>query len=522
MSEAIYTAITFAPVQGFIEKSRKLRDLYGSSFLLSFLAKVICQSALSEQHEVISPAQINVTQGTPNQIIIKGNFSEASAKKALDKAWEKAAHICREWIEAKLPNHPYHWDREWKAWVTHGWEFFWAQSEISIGDVRKRLSEKKRKRSWTGINWQSESSTLSGADSIAWYGMCDQVHPISSSLAEQSSKISSFYQELSAKVGESILDSRERLSIPELIKRLITLEEVAKELTLEKVSEQLRLVDRELPSVGYPINFADLNRHDNQENRYTGWFQGDGDKIGEYLKKQSEKEDEARALNNFSKAMMEWGKDLPKYLPSAETSRGPGAKGKIIYSGGDDFLGVLYDNNDRLTPKDCLDWFYKFHKDIWPSHKQEITVSVGFVWAGAGVPQRDILQHCREAEKSAKSSGRDRLAIRILFNSGNHLEWVCPWKYLSNFLDGYRDRSGQNNWTHFYNDVSTLQSRYTFSKNSSDVALELFELYFNKDNRQTLEKHRDTIIGNSEPTEKHQLLNQWIINLAKVGFQLHV
>jgi hypothetical protein len=35
----IYTAITFAPVQGFIEKSRKLTDLYGSSFLLSYLAK---------------------------------------------------------------------------------------------------------------------------------------------------------------------------------------------------------------------------------------------------------------------------------------------------------------------------------------------------------------------------------------------------------------------------------------------------------------------------------------------------
>jgi len=29
-----YTVITFAPVQGFIEKSRKLRDLYGASQIL--------------------------------------------------------------------------------------------------------------------------------------------------------------------------------------------------------------------------------------------------------------------------------------------------------------------------------------------------------------------------------------------------------------------------------------------------------------------------------------------------------
>ncbi|MEY3826624.1 MAG: CRISPR-associated protein, partial [Cyanobacteriota bacterium] len=28
-NESVYTAIGFAPVQGFIEKSRKLRDLFG-------------------------------------------------------------------------------------------------------------------------------------------------------------------------------------------------------------------------------------------------------------------------------------------------------------------------------------------------------------------------------------------------------------------------------------------------------------------------------------------------------------
>jgi CRISPR-associated protein Cmr2 len=35
----IYTAVTFAPVQSFIRSSRKLRDLYGSSLLLSHLAR---------------------------------------------------------------------------------------------------------------------------------------------------------------------------------------------------------------------------------------------------------------------------------------------------------------------------------------------------------------------------------------------------------------------------------------------------------------------------------------------------
>ncbi|WLT40547.1 hypothetical protein NON20_25250 (plasmid) [Synechocystis sp. B12] len=67
-----------------------------------------------------------------------------------------------------------------------------------------------------------------------------------------------------------------------------------------------------------------------------------------------------------------------------------------------------------------MPWFYGF-PDIWQQHQQPISVSVGFVWAAPGVPQRDVLQHCREAESVAKAHGRDRLAIRILFNSGNHL-----------------------------------------------------------------------------------------------------
>ena len=44
----IYTAVTFAPVQGFIEKSRKLRDLYGSSYLLSFIAQSVCLEAQAQ------------------------------------------------------------------------------------------------------------------------------------------------------------------------------------------------------------------------------------------------------------------------------------------------------------------------------------------------------------------------------------------------------------------------------------------------------------------------------------------
>lgn len=560
MNPKHYTVITFAPVQSFIEKSRKLRDLYGSSFLLSYLACAICREATNNKCKVISPAIINVTQGTPNQIIIAGDFPKAKAEEVFKTAWETVVEVCRQYIEKELNNFTYTWQRQWNAWSNYAWEFFWEQSTeeelkqekaegITEKDVtlithaRRKLNQIKTQRNWTAINWQGESSTLSGTEAIAYPRMTDKSHPLKSSMTEQREDIHQFYEQLSKKLGEAILDPTERLSIPELIKRLITLDVIAK---------QLNLAETDIPSVEIPESFVDLNRF--QSNLWTGWFQGDGDKIGEYLRKlRDQGEDEAKSLHTFSEAMMKWGKNLKYSLPPSQKERVKrqnldAADGRIIYAGGDDFLGVLYrDDKAALKPQECLNWFYEF-PEIWRKHEQEITVSVGLVWTGPGVPQRDVLQHCRDAEKSAKKKGRDRLAIRILFNSGNYLEWVCPWWCLKKFLESYQDRDGntissleakQNsnnktpNWTHFYNDVATLESRHAF-QGQTQIALGLFEIYFGKANRQCLEIHLwDTsdndkktttgILGNQPHADEKlniKALNNWVINLAKIGFHL--
>ncbi|MDJ1168896.1 type III-B CRISPR-associated protein Cas10/Cmr2 [Roseofilum sp. BLCC_M154] len=555
MTETIYTAITFAPVQGFIEKSRKLRDLYGSSFLLSYLARSICEAARSyynylpdkSKDPIVSPALINLTQGTPNQIIIAGDrpFPKNEAKAEFDRAWRAVVRVCRQEIERLLPNYSYCWSRSWEAWANHAWEFFHGAGEPggTISDVRQKLNEIKRSRDWTGINWVGESSTLSGADAIAWYGMEDQMHPKTSKASEITEKIRDFYRDLSGALGESILDPTEQLSIPELIKRLIT---------LDRVSSKLNINPQDLPSVEIPLSFVDINRkkENPEDNRWTGWFQGDGDKIGDYLKAMVDRgeKSEKDALHDFSQAMMDWGKNFKYTLPEAvQTNK---REGRIIYAGGDDFLGVLYRNSEpTLTASECLNWFYRF-PEIWESHGEKITVSVGFVWAAPGVPQREVLQHCREAEKSAKSNGRDRIALRILFNSGNHLEWVCPWWLLKPIFEGYCDRDGGKSWTHIYNDVAILQSRHAF-QGQHQIAFNLFKLYFTEENKKNKNssvnldkfqlwwndketKHtgilgeKDNYYQEGQEGQEGQLddsavnnaLNDWIINLAKVGFHL--
>jgi len=584
--------------------------LYGSSYILSFLSWIICQAAYKVNCSVVSPALPNVTQGMPNQIILEGDLSQDDIKQIqsfFNKAWELLAETCQDWIEDHIQTYEnegknqqqwYYesWRRDWKLWKKYAWEFFWASGKLgeSITQVRQRINQVKNSRDWTGINWQGESSTLSGGDAIAYPYLGDKldpsdpnyqkkrtevckVDPRNYNYQEERKTVRTFYQQLSQRLGESFIeinqlkikdeektersldygssfiDPREELSIPELIKRLITHQAIIEELKCRlreqlkiEITEDERLESSEededeskqkipgwkLSQVAQelkPDSFRELSRKkdkDEDKKYWTGWFLGDGDGASKYFQS-LEPEEEPVKIKEFSREMREWGRMLKRrqrhYLED---------KGRMIYAGGDDFLGVLYKPAQQIPALDCLQWFYTFKSGIWQKpQSKKISASVGFVWAGNQVPQRDVLQHCHLAEGSAKSTGRDRIAFRILFNSGNYLEWVCPWWLLdkedvspltfwwelyleiqkshpinteklnvyilfislayqlisripdrtNNLIESYRDRDNGNNWTHFYQDVATLESRHAFAKESIDIAIGLVEIYFDSE-----------------------------------------
>lgn len=461
-----YTVVTFSPVQGFIETSRKLRDLYGSSYLLSYLAYNLYHAAQKHGCTVTSPASVNVAKGIPNTLLIQGDFPETQAQGTFQQTWRNVITECRDYLETHVPStqpNSRTWVSQWSAWANYTWEFFWAQghdpddAKIAIKNAFTALNRTKQQRDWSGINWMGESSTLSGTDAIAWPQMDSGQSAKDFLRAETYRAMEEYCTQLSANLPESIVDPSEQLSIPELTKRLITLYDVTQNLP------NLKLVD-------LPRKFTDLNRKDN--NTWTGWFMGDGDSMGKYL---DTLEPEKRT--ELSQALINWGADLENYLPNALTPSKDHAKdGRIIYSGGDDFLGVLYRNSgDKpLSLGECLDrWFSSFKSEVWAQHHQPITISVGFVWAGPQVPLRDVLQHSREAEKAAKKAGRDRLALRVLFNSGQHLQWVCPWDWLAVILGGYCDRNDKTgkdgDWKQFHSDYNHLYSRHAISLSPIDA-----------------------------------------------------
>ncbi|MFM7371848.1 MAG: Cas10/Cmr2 second palm domain-containing protein [Sphaerospermopsis kisseleviana] len=534
-----YTAITFAPVQGFIEKSRKLRDLYGGSLILSYLSQQIVNSVNTHNLTLISPALPTVQKGMPNRILIKGEMTREQAEQVILSRWKEMLKVCREWIEKQLPEFDYQWEREWSLWGSHTWEIFQGCGN-SIIEAMNDLETKKLSRDWTAVNWIGESSSLTGTDGIAFPGMGGKSrNPQTMNYKLEDEKIKDFYSKL-AEITEDqkegnpenpenpegkFIAINEKLSIPELVKRLVTWKKIQQQIGIDPLDKGFTEIQRK-PQPAQPEK--------NQESvpgQWTGWFMGDGDEVGKHLQELAKKENGDEQIKNFSDAMRTWGKQFDERFNLKQKI------GRIVYAGGDDFLGIIYSNNPQkpISPLTAYEWLLTLN-ETWQKHQQKITVSVGFVWVAGSVPQRDVLQHCREAEKVAKSLGRDRVTIRVVFNSGQYIQWTCPWCYLG-ILKKYRDRDGKTfeqweakgrnkedfpNWSHVYSDLATLKSRHAINlkeKNKESVneiiALELFNIYFEKQ-KEYLENHQEKLVGNSDNLE----LMKWIDSLINVGWYL--
>ncbi|MBF2075528.1 MAG: CRISPR-associated protein Cmr2 [Synechococcales cyanobacterium C42_A2020_086] len=574
-----YTAISFAPVQGFIEKSRKLRDLYGASLILSYLSFKLVKEVEQRLGEgsVISPGLVHVLEGMPHRILVRGHLTREIVRNTLLKEWQKILKVCRKWIEDNIgiPKEQYCWAQtegqtgkekgEWERWGEYTWEVFWGSGD-SPRAAMEDLETRKLKRDWTAINWLGESSSLSGTDAIAWHRLGEKRDLNQDLTPEEKLQLKEeqelFYRRLSwllddpdkhvSSNSHPSLDElkdyekknkdnphgigryiavNERLSIPELVKRLVTLPRLAKHIGMTELEE----------------GFKDIAR---EQGYWTGWFIGDGDQVGDKLitlAEQNPDDPERRdaSLNRFTELMRDWGS---KFKENQDLF--PAGKGRVIYAGGDDFLGVLYSEEtqtqekpEKLKPIEAWNWLMKLPeqwKDLQAEVKRELdidfTYSVGFVWAAHSVPQRDVLQHCREAEKRSKNLGRDRVTIRVVFNSGQYVQWTCPWNYLD-ILTKYRDRNGVNtqeeiekgtkktaNWNHLYSDWATLKARHAVQLKeieevtiNKEIAVTIFNLYFDDAGKQ-FEAARlwDKL---TEDNTAVAIVN-WIDDLIQVGWQL--
>ncbi|MEM8722968.1 MAG: type III-B CRISPR-associated protein Cas10/Cmr2 [Cyanobacteria bacterium P01_G01_bin.39] len=208
-----YIAISFAPVQGFIEKSRKLRDLYGASRILSHLTykliEQIEQSHLISEIEIISPGIPTLQEGMPNRIVVRGYLDdreiekfEQEIRKFILATWRNILKVCKAWIEHKFrayePDYRFYWDSQWKYWRQNTWEIFVGQGQ-NVETAMDDLETKKLARDWTALNWVGKSSSLTGTDAIIHPDINNRRHydPRNKITPAQEEKVKKFYRCLS-------------------------------------------------------------------------------------------------------------------------------------------------------------------------------------------------------------------------------------------------------------------------------------------------------------------------------------
>jgi len=471
-----FTAVTFAPVQSFIRSSRKLRDLYGSSLLLSHLARALYDDAfrILGDGAVVSPADVSISRGVPNTLIIRGDYPLTQARKALLATWEQVLNACRSWLERTIQVSAFSekpqgwsgdwdagWGANWRAAALHSWEVFQGQG-VTISAAREALDRHKQQRDWQIPNWTGESSTLSSTEAVLRPSMAAVIHPwkLDTTAAQQEAR--SLLEQLRKPevLGEAFAEAKEEISLVEMVKRLITYEDLLQQaFSLNRKEEAQHLL---------PKHFSKLSTRDNSAESIL-WFMADGDKISQHLKTLSKEGDEELVLREFSSSMRRWAAAMYDKVPLCMGADPNQAKATVVYAGGDDLLGALHESTPGakdLHTGDLWHWLKEFPvlwKEAQLPEQSHLTMSMGLVWAHANVPQREALQHARDAEATAKKRGRDRFAIRLLYPSGNFLEWSCPWTWLHPILHHYRDREGRcfpaASWRHLAEDIVWLQER---------------------------------------------------------------
>jgi CRISPR-associated protein Cmr2 len=527
-----FTAVNFAPVQSFIRSSRKLRDLYGSSLLLSHLARALYDDASLPRrgHAVISPAAVNSTRGVPNTLLIQGAYARSDAEAALLAGWRQVLEACRKWLEQTLPHKPAdwapghwsasdweaRWGASWKACERHSWELFHGQGE-TIQDAQQALGYAKQQRAWEIPNWTGESSTLSSAEAIVRPCMAEKHDPRRADLASHRQEAQKLIHVLrhNNNLGEAFAGENEEIALTELIKRLVTYRQIAT--AAFGCPAQEIIPERFAPLSGQQAADTD----DKPET--IVWFMADGDKVGDHLQRLSDHSDEVTARRDFSRSMRQWAETLYRNVPDQMGKE----KATVVYAGGDDILGALHETKPGirdLRREDLFRWLSLFPQ-LWAENGQAgLTVSMGLVWADHQVPQREALQHARDAEASAKNRGRDRFALRLLYAGGNHLEWTCPWHWFDSIRNSYRDREGRRmesaKWRHLAEDLLWLQERHAIGE-----AIHLGAT--DHDSRRAANDKAKAVANGllrayfpgwqpPKPPEKGRRIDQWLIDLGRV------
>jgi len=433
--------LTITPVQDFISQSRKLKDLYGGSHILSEMSRVGIEYAEDNGATVIFPQKGDGHNSYPNRFLVEISFEN-----------EEELNSFASNVNSEILNYFKTLNKSQSSIVEkHIEDFFqicWSASKYNgdykeaFDEVEKRLAGAKNSRFFTQLGEVGRKCSICGERNIAVYKK-----PMRFYIEEQRNNLIEAVKSDNLQHGEGLcgvcyvkrkstvkgFDSTAGISImniDESIRERFNYLHNDSQLFYE---ENLNKSFFEKNDISYPLNkcqkefqsFQKAIKGKHKQTSYYAVIMFDGDDMGKWLSGQ--KLNDQSRLKTFHKDI---SSNLANFATKAkEILKEP--KGMTVYAGGEDFLGFVNINNLFEVLKELNS---EFNKLISEPLKETYTItdsftfSAGVVIAHYKTPLGTVLSEARKSEKKAKNYGKDAVCLTVMKRSGEIREAIVKHK----------------------------------------------------------------------------------------------
>jgi len=417
---------TVTPVQEFISQSRKLKDLFGSSYLLSEMSEIGLKICKREGAQEIFPLINEDNKSYPNRFLVEFK----------DKNLEEIKKIGNEIIK-NLQDYIGHLaeKEEAKLQLKNYFSYYWAISEIekdykeAFDNIEKRLAGAKNTKLFNQQEEIGEKCSICGERRYLYknHSLLKKNEKLCGVCFIKRSHTKTSFDSTADVALKYIFDKIDRSSFNLLSKDAqLFFEENLTKNYFEKnnITFNLEECKKEFKSFKEKLKENSL-----KQTSYYAVIMFDGDSMGEWLSgKNLDDKKELKKFHNFlSKKLLNYSKQLKELIKKY---------GIGVYAGGDDFLGFvslpyIFDSLKEIKEKwdeiinESLKKEFQFIKDF--------TFSAGVVVAHYKTPLQYVLKEVREAEKNAKKLvNKNGIAFRVLKRSGEIREAKIKFDNLKN------------------------------------------------------------------------------------------
>lgn len=487
----VWVHFSLTPVQGFIEGSRSVRDLWVSSRLLTKLVGKAIEAGVKEGGCPLYPTgNLSRHDSIPNQFVMlfddkdKAEAAASAMEVAVRGKWEDLAGKVQTLLTEKWFGHG-NWNDDWAEQVgryfeTHTvvlqftnsvpWEKRWAELNRAIaankairnfpgdhgrgrhkctmmGELEQMgpTGEARGRKFWQDVSgdhidgiWIRENERLCAVALVKRFLPSVSADyrkdiPDTATIA-----VKPWYDLAQSKVPDEWQNFHDRYKdLNEKLKGKVTLGRVVLAATLPQLQKE----------AGAPVDVCglwnarqELRKAAREANlgappAYLAAIALDGDHIGDLLNQGQDKQ----YYNDLSEQLLQYAQEAENIIE---------AQGQPIYTGGDDLLALLplkhfpkgeYDQGDKSVLEVAL--------DLRRRYPHIATVSGGLTIFHYKYDLRSALRLTREAIQEAKRCGRNRIGIRVAKHSGGHLGFTLRWQNLARlsalyewFAQGVSDR----------------------------------------------------------------------------------